>query len=169
MGEIVAGAKFRMAGVVSAMQVRYSKKGNRFATFRLEDTAGGVKCLVWSDAYTKLSSFLADDRLLIIDGRIEAVDGQEITVIVESAEDLADAGLKTARRVIVTLPSADCGEDLLNDVYSIISQSPGPCDVVFKVPIDKFEVSMQSQIFRVEGSSRIETALSERGCRVEWQ
>lgn len=169
MGDLAAGAQIRIAGVVSAMQVRYSKKGNRFATFRLEDKAGGVKCLVWSDAYSKLASLLADDRLLIIDGRIEAVDGQEVTVIVESAEDLADAGLKTARCVVVTLPSANCDEEFLNDVYSIISSSPGLCDVILKVSLDKFEVSMQSQIFRVEGSSRLEAALSAHGCRVEWQ
>ncbi|MEW6362075.1 MAG: DNA polymerase III subunit alpha [Pyrinomonadaceae bacterium] len=169
IGDLTSGAKFRMAGVVSAMQVRYSKKGNRFATFRLEDTGGGVKCLVWSDAYTKLASLLADDRLLIIEGRIEAVDGQDVTVIVESAENLADASLKAARKVIVTLPAADCGEDFLNDVYSIICDSPGQCDVIFRVPLDNFEVLLQSQIFRIEGSTRIESALAERGCRVEWQ
>ena len=94
-----------LAGIVSGQQVKYSKKGNRFAIFRLEDRSGGVKCLAWSEAYTKFARILKDDELLIVEGRVESADGQEITMIVNEVKALADAVPMKARQVSITLPA----------------------------------------------------------------
>jgi DNA polymerase-3 subunit alpha len=159
--------RLRMAGVVSGLQVRYSKKGNRFATFRFEDQSGGAKCLVWAEAYGRLSSVLSDDALLIVEGRVEAVDGSEITLIVDDAKDLADARPRNAKRLNIRLPEAD-GEDHLNEIFSMLNEVQGRCDVVLKVPVDGVEVTLESQILRVEGSARLEKQLAAKGCGVEW-
>lgn len=167
-GEIYPNDRLKMVGVVSGLQVRYSKKGNRFATFRFEDKSGGVKCLVWAEAYGRLSSILTDDALLIVEGKVEAVDGQEITLIVEDAKDLADAKPRSARSLIVGLPAAS-DEEFLNDLFASLSQAQGRCDVILKLPVDnKLEVTLESQILRVEGSARLGKQLESKGCRVEW-
>lgn len=166
-GEINPNDRLKMAGVVSALQVRYSKKGNRFATFRFEDQSGGVKCLVWAEAYGRFSSILADDALLIIEGRVEAVDGKEITLIVEDAKDLADARPRNARTLSLRLPAGDT-EDHLNEIFGLLSEAQGRCDVVLKVPVNGVEVTLESQILRVEGSARLEKQLESKGCAVEW-
>ena len=44
----------------------------------------------------------------------------------------------------------------------------GRCDVVIKMLVEDKEVTLQSQILRVEGSARLERELSDRGCSVEW-
>ncbi|HQU91957.1 MAG TPA: DNA polymerase III subunit alpha [Pyrinomonadaceae bacterium] len=167
-GDIHPNDRLKMVGVVSGLQVRYSKKGNRFATFRFEDKSVGVKCLVWAEAYGRLSSMLADDALLIIEGRVEAVDGQEITLIVEDAKDLEDAKPRNARSIVVSIPS-DASEDLMNELYTTLSTAQGRCEVVLKMPVGKqIEVTLESQILRVEGSARLEKQLVIKGCAVEW-
>ncbi|MEO5857572.1 MAG: OB-fold nucleic acid binding domain-containing protein, partial [Pyrinomonadaceae bacterium] len=168
-GEITPNVRLKIVGVVSALQVRYSKKGNRFATFRFEDKTGGVKCLVWAEAYGRFSSMLADDALLIIDGRVEAVDGQEITLIVEEVKDLGDARPRSARSVAIGLP-ADGSEDLFNDIYTTLTQTQGRCDVILKLPVDDaaLQVTLESQMLRVEGSARLQRQLESKGCQVEW-
>ena len=50
------GDTITLAGIVSSSQVRYSKKGNRFCIFRLEDQSSGVKCLVWAKHFRKRRS-----------------------------------------------------------------------------------------------------------------
>lgn len=162
------GDRLKMVGIVSAMQVRYSKKGNRFGTFRFEDRSQGVKCLVWAEAYGKYMSYLADDRLLIIEGKIEAIDGQEITLIVDDVKDLQDARSRNARRVIVDLPTTWDNEDYLNDIYTVLSNKQGRCDVVMRVPVNGIRVELSSQLLRVEGSASLENELSAKGCSVEW-
>ncbi|HEX6280025.1 MAG TPA: DNA polymerase III subunit alpha, partial [Pyrinomonadaceae bacterium] len=165
--DINAGDRIKMAGVVSSLQVRYSKKGNRFATFRFEDRTGGVKCLVWADAYNRFSTMLSDDALLIIEGKVEAVDGQEITLIVEDVQDLADAKPRSARSVAIRLPQNE-SEENLNEIYTLLSQSQGRCGIVLQVPVNGVEVTLESQILRVEGSARLERQLVAKGCAVEW-
>lgn len=166
--EIKPGDRLRMAGIVSALQVRYSKKGNRFATFRFEDQSSGVKCLVWAEAYGRFSSMLGDDGLLIVEGRVEAVDGQEITLIVDDVKNLADAKPRNARSVLISLPQNGGDEEYLNDIYTVLSQTQGRCDVVLSMPIDGLQVKLESQVLRIEGSARLESELSKRGCSVEW-
>ena len=53
--EIRAGDNITLAGIVSSLQVRHSKKGNRFCIFKLEDQSSGAKCLAWSETYAKHS------------------------------------------------------------------------------------------------------------------
>lgn len=166
--EIRPGDRLRMAGIVSALAVRYSKKGNRFATFRFEDQSGGVKCLVWAEAYGKFSSTLSDDALLIVEGKVEAVDGQEITLIVDDVKNLADAKPRNARSVVISLPESCSDEEHMNEIYTILSRTQGRCDVQLTMPIGGLEVKLESQILRIEGSARLEKELATRGCSVEW-
>lgn len=166
--EIRAGDRLKMAGIVSALAVRYSKKGNRFATFRFEDQSGGVKCLMWAEAYGKFSSSIDEDAMLIIDGRVETVDGQEITLIVDDVKNLADAKPRNARSAIIRFPGPPLNEDQFNEVYSILSVSQGRCEIQLTMPLGPLDVKLESQILRIEGSARLEKELNARGCSVEW-
>jgi len=68
-------------------------KGNQFCIFKLEDQSSGVKCLAWSEAYSKFSESLRTDELLIVDGKGRIHRGQEITMmILEEVKKLCRRG-----------------------------------------------------------------------------
>jgi hypothetical protein len=50
----------------------------------------------------------------------------------------------------------------------MLSEAQGRCDVVLKMPVDGVEVTLESQILRVEGSAWLERQLVSKGCAVEW-
>ena len=104
--QFAAGQTVFLAGLVSGMQVRYSKKGNRFGTFRLEDRSGGIKCIAWGETFGRISSLLKDDELIIAEGRIEGSDGQEETLIINDIKLLADAQPMRAREAAIRLPDS---------------------------------------------------------------
>ena len=166
--EINPGDNLKLAGIVSGAQVRYSKKGNRFCIFRLEDQSTGVKCLAWSEAYTKFADAMKNDKLLIVEGRVEAVDAQEITLVVSDVKDLIEAVPKNARSVSITLPVRDFDEEYFTDIFSVLNQNQGRCDVFLQLPLSEVEVRIQSAPLRIQGSSKIQSDLEARGCRVEW-
>jgi DNA polymerase III subunit alpha len=167
--EIKAGDKISLAGIVSGFQVRHSKKGNRFCIFRLEDQSTGVKCLAWSDTYSKFSEFLKEDSLLIVQGRVESNEGQEITIILEDAKKLEDAVPLKARNVSITLPEKIDNEAILEELFSILSQSKGNCEVYLNLVLnEKISLKMLSMPIRTQGSSKIEQDLRQRGCQVNW-
>src|SRR5690606_37793748 len=89
-GEIRPDDRLRFAGIASAVSVKYSKKGNRFCKFRLEDQTAVVNCLVWSEAYNKFGELIQNDELMIVEGRVESAEGADITFIVDGAEILTE-------------------------------------------------------------------------------
>jgi DNA polymerase III subunit alpha len=166
--ELRAGDQITLAGIVSAFQVRQSKKGNRFCMFRLEDESTGVKCLAWSEAYGRFSSILKNDELLIIDGRIESAEGQDITVIVADVKSLKEALPRNARSVDISLPPDRIDDDYLHELLSVLNDSTGRCEVYFDLRLDDLKVKLHSQPIRVQGSANLESQLRNRGCEVNW-
>jgi DNA polymerase-3 subunit alpha len=163
------GDKLVLAGIVSGMQIRHSKKGNRFCLFRFEDRSGGVKCLAWAEAFAKNYQILKDDELLIIEGKVESSEGQEITIILEDAKKLADVLPSKARRASIILPKNGIGEDFLEDLFTTISLDKGNCEVTLEILLEnRLNLKIQSQPLRIQGSSRLENELINKGCQVNW-
>jgi DNA polymerase-3 subunit alpha len=166
--DLKPGDVITIAGIVSAFQVRQSKKGNRFCMFRLEDRSTGVKCLAWSEAYGKFSSILKNDELLIIDAKVESAEGLDITVIMSDARSLTEALPKNAKSVDITLPANKIDDEYLHDLLSVLNDASGKTEVYLDLMIDDVKVKLHSQPIRIQGSSRLETQLRNRGCEVNW-
>jgi DNA polymerase III subunit alpha len=166
--EIKAGQQLMIAGVISGLQVRWSKKGNRFATFRLEDQSSGLKCLMWGEAYGKCGSLLENDAMLIVEGKIESVDGSDVTMIVNDCRSLVEAVSKNARAVNIFLPKRSFDDLYFQELYSILNEAQGRCEVVLEMPVEGVNVKIQSGPLRVEGSRKLERELTARGCEVQW-
>lgn len=166
---IKPGDKIVLAGIVSGMQIRHSKKGNRFCIFRLEDQSGSVKCLAWAEAFSKNTDILKDEELLIVEGKIESGEGQEMTIILEDAKKLADALPQKARRAAIILPKKGFGENFLEELFTMLSRDRGGCEVSLEILLDNnLNLKLQSQPLRIQGSSRLENELIEKGCQVSW-
>jgi DNA polymerase-3 subunit alpha len=167
---IKPGDKIKLAGIVSSLQVRHSKKGNRFCIFRLEDQSTGVKCLAWSDIYTKFSDCLKEDEVLIVDAKVESSEGQEITLIVEEAKKIADAIPQRAKQAFIDLPEKDLvNKNYFEDIFNILSKHSGNCEVLLKLNLgNKVALKLHSKPLRIQGSLRLENELRQKGCEVKW-
>jgi DNA polymerase-3 subunit alpha len=166
---IKAGDRISLAGIVSGLQIRHSKKGNRFCLFRLEDRSSGVKCLMWSEAFTKYAEFLRDDELLIVEGKIESAEGQEITLILDEVKKLNDAVPLKARSVLINLAEKNPDEKYFEELFMVLSRSKGSCEVYLNFSIEGgAKLKMYSQPLRIQGSSRLEAELKQKNCSVEW-
>jgi DNA polymerase-3 subunit alpha len=163
------GDKIVLAGIISGMQVKHSKKGNRFCIFRLEDQSISVKCLAWSEAYLKFSDKLKDNELIIINGKIESVEGHEITIILESVRKLTEAVSLEAKKVSIILPDKNFDALYLDELLAIFSRNRGSCEVFLKLNLEQqIDVKILSKPIRIQGSTALENELVEKGCRVAW-
>jgi DNA polymerase-3 subunit alpha len=72
-----------IAGILSQLEVRYSKKDNRpFATFKVEDFTGVQEMMCWSDDYEKLKDVLANGAVMAFRVRVskdQKTDGNRCT------------------------------------------------------------------------------------------
>ena len=162
------GDRITLAGIVSSLQVKYSKKGNRFCMFRLEDQSSGVKCLVWSEAFGKYRESLKDDELLIVEGRVESSEGQEYTMIVEDVKKLSDAIPFKSKNMRLSLPEF-LDEAVFEKIFSVLSESRGNCEVFLEFQLEqKINLRLESIPIRVQGAKILEEKLNTMGCQVEW-
>jgi DNA polymerase III subunit alpha len=170
LGEIKPGERITIAGIVSGLQVRHSKKGNRFCIFKLEDQSTGVKCLAWSEAYTKFCDALKEDELLIVTGKVESAEGQEITLIMDEVQKLDDAVPSKAQKISITLYQNFLDEKNLEDIFAMLSRHRGKCDVYLNLVLDnKLSINLLSQPLRISGTRLLENELSKKGCQVKWE
>jgi DNA polymerase-3 subunit alpha len=168
--EINPGDRITLAGIVSALQVRHIKKGNRFCIFKLEDQSTGVKCLAWSEAFTRFADILKEDELIIVTGKVESTEGQEITLILDEVQKLDDAVPSKAQKVSITVTKESADEKILEEIFAMLSRHQGKCDVYFNLLLaDNISVSLLSQPLRINGTRNLENELSRKGCKVRWE
>jgi DNA polymerase-3 subunit alpha len=166
--QFVSGQSVNLAGLVSGLQVRYSKKGNRFGVFRLEDQSGGIKCIAWGETFSKISGSLRDDELIIAEGRIEGSEGQEETLIISDIKLLADAKPTRAREAAIRLPPTLFDEPFYEQIFRLLSENRGDCGVTLRIPAGDVEAELEIAHIRVKGSSKLEQELGNLGCQVDW-
>ncbi len=166
--DLRAGDTVTMGGIISTLAVRQSKKGNRFCMFRLEDRSGGIKAIAWGEAFQKFAALLKDDEMVIVEGRIEASEGQDPTLIVAEVRSLDDSVATTARSMNIVLPSDGGSREFLEDLFVLLTSSQGRCDVYVHLPADEVTATIHSAAARVEGSRDLQRKLEAKGCRVDW-
>lgn len=167
--DLKAGDMISIAGIVSDFTARHSKKGNLFCMFKLEDQSKSVKCLGWSEFYEKHRECLRNDEILVVVGKVEANEGQEITFICDEAQALADVVPQKARKIRVEIPLQMTDDKSLSELVGILGKGQGLCEVELICRLEEnVRLNIRSEPLRIQGTSRLQNDLSELGCNVEW-
>ncbi|CAN5443457.1 DNA polymerase III subunit alpha [soil metagenome] len=164
---LVSGARICIGGIINDLQPRTTKKGDRFALLRLEDEAGGTKCVLWPDTYRKYSAMLQNESPVLVTGRLELSDDNPPSVIADQVQSLDDI-LKNRELVVFQVPVTDDREALFDSILHLINTHPGNCDVTLETVIDAdtlVRVKVNPAL-RVARSPKLESALNQLGCTV---
>ena len=171
LGGIESGTRINIGGTVTSLQVRTTKKGSRFGLMRLEDQAGGVKCVLWPEIFSKYESLLQTDLAVLVCGRLEmSDDAAGATIIAEEVSRLDDILQRKARALMVRLPPGGESKPLLDDLFSLLDKHRGDCEVLIEMYLEGNVIvrARPHNALRVRGSLDLEGALRRQGCQVEW-
>lgn len=78
----------RVAGMVTQMQNKLTKKGDGMAIFTLEDKTSMVRCVAFPRAYAECRQALIDGTPVLVNGRLQVEDDDRQAIIVESVYSL---------------------------------------------------------------------------------
>jgi DNA polymerase-3 subunit alpha len=164
------GSRATVAGVIRSLQLKTTKKGDRFAIFSLEDQAGSIKCVLWPEPYRKNSSLLAEEATILVNGRVEIGDEGPVTIIIDKIGELTQAVQQKAREVVIQFLDQVPDVARCDEVKKLLETSPGDCDVFIEVKLDNMTVRVRAHpSLKIEGSVKIETNLRNLGCGVIWE
>jgi DNA polymerase-3 subunit alpha len=162
---VTTGSRVVAGGVIGDLQIRTTKKGDKFALLRLEDEAGGTKCVLWPEVYRKHSTMLQNDAAAIVKGRLELSEDNPATIIVDQVQTM-DAAAENSEFIVLRTPQHDDYSSLFDSILSVLSSHPGDCDVTLEAQIDTgVTVRIKANpALRVKRSVELEEALKSLGC-----
>jgi DNA polymerase-3 subunit alpha len=134
----VAG-EVKLAGVVWALKLKNTKKGERYACFNLEDKSGFMEVIAWPDVYRKSVDILGSDDPIFVKGRMD-VGEERVQLIANEITRLAEvsakfrqngngkAGANGERLELYVRESEVSAEDFVR-LRDTLLEYPGPCTV----------------------------------------
>jgi DNA polymerase-3 subunit alpha len=144
-----------VAGIVSSIARRYSKKGEPYAQFRLEDLAGGVTVVVFPGQYESVQHLLEPDAILLVKGRADRRGrGEELQLrAVEIIEpDLGGGGRPTEPDGVlqIDVAAASCTKAVIAKLKELFSAHPGATPVQVRFLSSQGVRPLAVGTFRVE-------------------
>ncbi len=165
-----SGSRISIAGLISDLQLKTTKKGDRFALLRLADEAGETKCVMWPETYRKYSALAQNELAALVSGRLELSEDNPPNLIVDQVQSL-DEILRNRELVVLRMPQTEDPEGFFDSILHLLNTHPGNCDVALEVIIDAgIVVRMKTNAaLRVERNAALNSALELAGCslRVE--
>ena len=167
--ERAQAGEVRLGGVVSALRLRNTKKGDRYGSFNLEDKSGFIEVLAWPDTYKKCAELLGADDPIYLKGRLEVgeermqVIASEITALSEAAKNqknLVANGKSDSNgeKVHLYLREAEVSADELVRLRDTLLDYPGPATVflhMLATANDETVIELPEQV-RIASSPELE-------------
>jgi DNA polymerase-3 subunit alpha len=167
LANVASGSRVSCAGIVADLQVKTTKKGDKFALLRLEDEFGGTKCVLWPEVYRKNGPSVQNEVPLIITGRLELGEDSPTTIIVEQVQTM-EAVSRTSEFIVLRAPDSSDYSETFEGILNVLSAHPGDCDVTIEAIIeDRTLVRIKTNpALRVKRSVELDRAVTELGCQM---
>jgi DNA polymerase-3 subunit alpha len=126
-GEVSVG------GIIAGLRLIKTRKGDRMASFLLEDLEGGVECLVFPEAYKRVAGRLGEDQVVLVKGKAELLDEGKSRLLVAEVLPLEQAKLAEARYVTVRVPMPSWSRSAGERLRDILDAHRGECPVTLEL------------------------------------
>ena len=174
LSEVNGSRKVRMCGVINALKVQTTRRGDLMARFNLEDLEGVAEVIVFPDCYRDSSETLDSDEPILLSGTIDP--GEEgVVVKAEKIVLLSGAAKKLGRGLLIRLPAGGKSREWMRahliDLKEILKDHRGTIPLSLQFDFDGRVETRRYQHFGVDPSGemiqRVESLLGERSVRLE--
>ncbi|MBI3950614.1 MAG: DNA polymerase III subunit alpha [Acidobacteria bacterium] len=128
-------SRIAIAGIVTGLSHKTTKKGDRFAIFSLEDQFGSLKVVVWPDVYTKAAGLLVPEAPVVVKGRFEFQENAA-SLVAEEIVELSKLREQMIRLMVVRMKSSSMTPTKVDQLYGLLDKHRGECDVLFEVELN---------------------------------
>ena len=121
------GSPITISGLVTSVQRKITKRGDAWAMVTLEDLDGAIDVLLFPSAYQLASTYLIEDAILMVKGRLSrSKDQPEIMGQEVSVPDISEG---PSGPVVITLPSTRCTAPVVEQLKDVLGSHPGMTEV----------------------------------------
>jgi len=132
LGELKHESQVTLAGILTGLRVRPSKKGDLWAAATLEDLRGSVDLLVFPQALQQLQGVLKPDAALLIKGRVRHEENAPTKVVVSEARAL-QAAVDGKMELLIRVNLSNASESLGEELERLFTAFPGDNPVLLEL------------------------------------
>ncbi len=174
LSEVNGSRNVRMCGLVNALKVQTTRRGDLMARFNLEDMEGTVEVLVFPDCYRSSLEILDSDEPVLLSGTVDPGDSG-VVVKAERIVLLSKAEEGLGQNILIKVPvggkSLEWVRAHLIDLREILSEHRGTAPLALQFDFDGRIETRHYSHFGVDPSGemldRVESLLGERFVRLE--
>jgi DNA polymerase-3 subunit alpha len=145
--QLATAREVSVGGIVAALRLIKTRKGERMASFLLEDLDGGVEVLVFPETYKKVAARLAEDQVVLVKGKAEVQDDGAARLLAADVLPLEQARISEARYVTIRVPMAGWDRAVGERLRDILGSHRGECPVTLElVRPGVFEVAVAANV-----------------------
>jgi len=116
------GHPVNLAGLVTRLQKKFTRKGEPMAVFWLEDLSGAIEVVVFPSAYVNAQSVLTPDAIVCVRGKVDRRDDQAKIVAHEVSYPNLEGG---GNPLILQMPAERCTPALVDRLKGVLESHPG--------------------------------------------
>lgn len=121
------GSTVQIAGLITGLQVKRTKKGDLWAIVTVEDLEGAIECLFFPSAYMTVSTMLGHDKVVAVKGRVNRRD--DAVSIYASDLILPDITDGPRGPVVVTMETTRATAGKIEQLKGVLNSHPGSTEV----------------------------------------
>jgi DNA polymerase-3 subunit alpha len=134
LATVQGGGDGTMAGIVSGCRIVKTRKGDRMAVFMLEDQTGSIEVVVYPEPYKQFASFIENDRMVVVTGRVE-VDEERAKMRATEVKDLKAVTERFVKEVCVTMQAPPHGHETFRALADVFLRHRGDKRVQFELRV----------------------------------
>jgi DNA polymerase-3 subunit alpha len=130
LGEALArenGTKVTVGGVITALNKKWTRRGDLMAVFTLEDLAQSVEVMVFPKTMTLIGHLLEEQKVVMVTGRVDTRDDTPKLVAVDI--EAVDLEVDDEPPLRLKLPAARMDNGTLSEMKDLLLEFPGPSEV----------------------------------------
>jgi DNA polymerase-3 subunit alpha len=142
-----------VGGIVASVARRFTRKGEPFAQFRLEDLTGGVTVIAFPNVYEQAPDLIEVDAIVLVKGRAD-LRGRELQL---RAVEISEPDLGAERRprppdgvLVVQVPAASCTNGVISKLKELLAAHPGTTPVQVRFVGSRGVTPLEVGSFRVQ-------------------
>jgi DNA polymerase-3 subunit alpha len=119
-------SKVNLGGVIHTLKHKNSKKGDRYATFNLEDRMGVVEVIAWPETFRKYETAIHSDEPVCVAGTLEASE-ERCQIIADEITALLEVRERSVKQVHFALRADRVNADGLRQLRQALTVHRGGC------------------------------------------
>lgn len=163
--EEMVGQEVILAGMLSSVRQRKTKKGRPFVHATLEDLEGSIEVVAWPEVYQQTTELWKEGNILLLKGKVEERRDQlQLNCREATPYQPGQGEVLRPHRLLIRLDqtaNAQADVDRLQQVMALLEQFRGEDEVLLRIPDGESMLRVQIPGLRVNYCPELQKRLSE--------